>query len=630
MKRLLVSTHLLAWALVWIPAAQSAVRVWQKVEITLEAQRDYDNPYTEVEVWVDLEGPGFAKRCYGFWDGGSTFKVRVMATRPGRWSWTSGSSPADPGLDGQRGEMTAEAWTEGQKQANPLRRGMIVASANGHALEHADGTPFIVIGDTWWSAATFRFPWYDDDRERPIGPDAGIKDYVRLRQQQGFNLVGMIAAFPNWADDGKPWVIWLDRERNLGVRSAWVHQQEINQGLPRERWRAKDMHNEGGRAFFFPGKVPGYEDVYPDLDRINPEYFRHLDRKIDYLNEQGFVVFLEVARRDCTSAWGKYHEWPESYSRYVQYIWSRYQANICIYSPIHYDWVDMAMTERQFNEAANLVIERYGPPPFGTLVSCNSSLSSQANFGRFPDNEWLTLQQIGNWREHDHYWYLTEIFHTEPPRPALNGEPYYSGYKDKRNFTYQHGAEGGTERDDLYVRSAMYGSFLSGGLGGQIYGAEGIWGGDVEEGSDPAMWEAFQWSSAEMMRHLRTFALGIGERYQDLVPDANLVTPNRTHEVRAYTGWAYCARTPDKRLFLAYYEQGCPNGVVRGALPGETYETSWFDPRKCEWIPVGPTGALEADRWGRIEIPEKPTGSDWGLRLEARPATQDPSGHASR
>ena len=95
MKRLLVLIHLLLLAPAWIRPAQSATaHVWEKVEIPLEARNHYDNPYTDVEVWVDLKGPGFAKRCYGFWDGGSTFEVRVMATEPGRWSWTSGSSPA--------------------------------------------------------------------------------------------------------------------------------------------------------------------------------------------------------------------------------------------------------------------------------------------------------------------------------------------------------------------------------------------------------------------------------------------------------------------------------------------------------------------------------------------------------
>ena len=52
----------------------------------------------------------------------------------------------------------------------------------------------------------------------------------------------------------------------------------------------------------------------------------------------------------------------------------------------------------------------YGPPPFGTLVSCNSSVSSLVNFGGPEENHWLTFHQIGNGREHEDYWYLTEIY----------------------------------------------------------------------------------------------------------------------------------------------------------------------------------------------------------------------------
>jgi hypothetical protein len=592
-----------------------AVHTWQKVEVTLTAQKTYDNPYTAVEVWVDLQGPEFNKRCYGFWDGGGTFKVRVLATKPGTWRWVSHSNQEDSGLNGKQGTFQALAWTEAEESENPLRRGMVVPSANGHALSYADGSPCLLLGDTWWAAGTNRFRWYDDDTPRPLGPQAGFKDYLRYRKNQGFNCVLLIAAFPNWADDGKSWEIWLDKDQNLGLRSAWVNQADIRGGLAREKWRAKDMDNEGGRAFLFPGKVPGYENVIPDYDRINPDYFRYLDRKIDYLNRQGFVPLIEVIRRDATAAWGRYYGWPDSYARYIQYIWSRYQANVCIYSPIHYDWVGMAMTEKDLNTAANLVIDRYGPPPFGTLATCNSSLSSQVNFGQFPDNHWLTLQQTGNWREHVYYWYLTEIFHTEPARPALNGEPYYSGYQDRRDYTYAHGAQGGTALDDQYVRSSMYGSFLSGGFAGHVYGAEGIWGADIEKGSDPAMWEAFQWNSSNMMRHLAAFALSEGSRYQALVPDAELVSPHQTHELTTYTGWAYCARTDAKDFFLVYYEKDCPNGTVRGAQARQTYRADWFNPREGKWLPVGTTGTLTADRWGRLAVPRQPTPEDWGLKL---------------
>jgi len=321
-----------------------------------------------------------------------------------------------------------------------------------------------------------------------------------------------------------------------------------------------------------------------------------------------------------TSCWAKYYKWPHSYTRYIQYVWSRYQANHCLFSPVHYDWVDLTASAAQLNQAANLVIERYGHPPFGTLVSCNSSLSSLVNFGGPDQNNWLTFHQIGNRREHDYYWYLTEIFHAHPARPALNGEPYYSGMADKRYTPYAFGAPGGTETDDLYVRSGMYGSFLSGGFGGHIYGAEGIWGADIEEGSSPFMWEAFGWNSANQMRHLRTFALSQGRRYQDLVPDANLASPCKTSLVKGYVGWAYCARTPGKDFFLAYFEKGCPNkSIIRGAVAKAAYQADWFNPREGRWTKIG-SGTLKSDTWGRIELPDFPDDNDWGLKLVLRVA----------
>ena len=42
--------------------------------------------------------------------------------------------------------------------ANPPRRGYPRATANRHALERPDGTPFFAIGDTWWAASTRCFP----------------------------------------------------------------------------------------------------------------------------------------------------------------------------------------------------------------------------------------------------------------------------------------------------------------------------------------------------------------------------------------------------------------------------------------------------------------------------------------
>ncbi|MHC4757768.1 MAG: DUF5060 domain-containing protein, partial [Planctomycetota bacterium] len=239
--------------------------VWEKVEITLQAEETYSNPYTEVEVWVDLQGPDFEKRCYGFWDGDNIFRVRIMATKEGQWQWVSGSNQSDEGLNKKSGTFTAKTWTGEEKGTNPLRRGMVKASANGHAFEYDDGTIYFMLGDTWWPTGTFRYPWYNDDKERPIGPTAGFKDYVKYRKKQGYNCVAMIATLPNWANDDKP--AELETDDGTEIRGAW-QQAGTNS--------AKDMHDEdGNRAFLFPGKIPGFEEYFPDINRINPKYFQN-------------------------------------------------------------------------------------------------------------------------------------------------------------------------------------------------------------------------------------------------------------------------------------------------------------------------------------------------------------------
>ena len=597
---------------VWAEAtagAAAVAHIWEKQELTFTAGRTFTNAYTEATVWVDLTGPNFNKRVFGFWDGGQTFRVRLVATQPGTWTWRSGSVPADDGLAGKSGSFEAVAWSEVEKQANPLRRGFLRSTANKHALEQADGTPFFALGDTWWPLGANRFRWYDDDRERPLGPEAGFKDYVRYRKAQGFNWINMISAFPNWITDGQPWHVVMNDAARTTVRSAWL---EFGTNS------AKNMDNEGGRPFLFPGRVPGYENMFPDVDRINPAYFRYVDRKVDYLNEQGFVPFIEVSRRDASVCWKKYYAWPDSYARFIQYIWSRYQANNTVLSPVHLDTLSESVSPADYLTAIHLVLERFGSPPFGTLLSANSNPSTLENWG---EDSWVTLHQTGNMREHNNYWYLTEIFNSPHPQPALNGEPYYSGYADTRSVGYKYGAPGGTEKDDQFVRSAMYGCFLSGSLAGHVYGAEGIWGGDIEPQAPVRMCETFQWNSARQMQHLRTFAFSLGKRYQDLVPNADLVSPNKTPVLQSYEGWAYCARTPDKDIFMLYFEKGCPRSQVRGAKLQSPYRAQWFDPRTGDWQDVG-EGTLRSSPIGIISLPDFPSDADWGLRLmsaSARP-----------
>lgn len=296
-------------------AATPATQVWEMREITLTADRAYDNPYTEVTVWADLQGQGIKKCVHGFWDGGNVFKIRLVATAPGEWTWRTGSNQDDGGLNGKRGGFEAADWSETQKRANPNRRGFVRATANGHALQYADGTPFFLMADTWWSASTRVWSWGSAAGDARIS----FQDAVKTRKAQGYNGITMIASFPNWAEDGKP--ARIRDEKGVIIRG--------------HGWRTQDMVDEsGGRPFEMREDMP----LVADYDRLCPGYFQHLDHKMQYLSDQGFVPFFETVRRDHGPTWKAYTpDWERSFARYVGYLASRYGAYNMIFSVLHFD-----------------------------------------------------------------------------------------------------------------------------------------------------------------------------------------------------------------------------------------------------------------------------------------------------
>lgn len=599
---------------------KETIHVWETYEIVLYAEKEYENHYTQVCVWAHLEGPDFDRKCFGFWDGDHTYRIRVTATKPGLWTYTTGANVMDAGLTGMTGAFHAIPWTEEEKEAIQTRRGIVTATENGHAMQYADGTPFVMVGDTWWGMASYRYPWEESDQERPIGKDMSIKDMARQRIRQGFNTVGMIAAFPTWADDGADALIVLDDAYGTTIRNAWTVDGASTQGRRDKVAACKDMHNEGGQPFLYPGRIKGYEMIVPDYDRINPAYFKALDRKINWLNEQGITVFIETMRRDCSKTWKYYYEWPMVYTRYIQYIFSRYQANNCIFSPIHFDIKSNTIDSREFNDPINLMADLFGQPPFGTLMGTNASPSTRINYGGPDEQHWLTLHQIGNWREHENYWYLTDLFHTIPACPAINGEPYYSGYPESAMKVDERGEvvsevkmmSAESEEDHLNCRSGYYGSVLSGAYGGVLAGFEGGWGANIEEGSMYHIWDTMTFPVSCQVRYVRDFLLSEGRKYLDLIPNADLITPNKMGDPYGYRGWAFASATPNRDLILGYTEKDCKRVAIRALKPYEIYDLYWFNPCDGTWSePI----ELQVDSIGMLHVPEYPSDQDWAFKL---------------
>lgn len=602
------------------------VHTWEPVEITLEASGSYRNPYTDVEVWVQLDGPGFSRRVWGFWDGGTTFRVRVVATEAGRWQWRSGANVVDPGLVDIEGQFTAVAWGDDEKRANSNRRGFIRQSTNGHGLVYADGTPFFLVGDTWWAAGTWRYPFKGTVPAADYEPGSGIgfEEAVQFRKRQGFNSISLIAAFPNWHADGHPPTLRDTRPYSeyggTPIRHAW---EKNGTGT------AKDMHDEdGNRPFLFPGKSESYTDVCADYDRLEPAYFRNLDRKIRYLSDNGFVPFFETVRRDHGPTWKACYDWETSFPRYVNYLAARYGCWNLVFSGAHVDWIhqDFSLQPDDWSHILNVWYERYGPLPFGQPTTILTPCASDHDFGHGMSVPWLRMHGVGNAiRSHDMHQYVERIYRLKSPVPCINQEPYYPGWEGcAEHGSLERSTSRGSELENYYARAMMYGSVLSGALAGHVYGT-GAYGGDTTgepEGQYPHIWEALRYESGAQMGHLHAFMLSEVERYQELTPSNHLVDPNRSPAGRQdnLDGWAYAASTHDKSLIMGYFERYCRPARLVGIPAGGRYLFTWFDPRNGLWHKEI---EMHIDDSGMLALPSFPDGGgetnerDWAWKMVA-------------
>ena len=608
---------------------KNTIHVWEMKEIRLFAEKAYNNYYMDVTCWIELKGPDFSKRIYGFWDGGNDFIIRVVAIKPGKWEWKSNSNqPEDEGLNNKSGSFEAIGWTEEEKKENPNRHGFLRPTLNGHALQYEDGTPFFMLGDTWLAGSTWRLPFRNSETSgnyKP-GPGMGFEDAVMFRKKQGFNSVSMISCFPNWDSDIYP-STYAD-SNHIYLRNAWEkfgYDVKDTKGVEVSGYwgsfTAKNMRDEYGNLPFEMSK--NHKGV-SDFTRINPEYFQSLDDKMEYLSRQGFVALLETVRRDVGPSWKAYFDFNETYSRFVQYLISRYGAYNIIFSGIHLDWIpkDFSLTAEEFNEALTYHLEKYGPMPFGQPVTTLISSSTYTVFGHNKDCPWLTMHSIGNKpRDHRVADSLETIFKLNPPYPAINFEPYYTGWNHEINKPNGERPPVNSERDNYFSRAQMYGSVLSGGLSGHVHGTAAY---DITtigepEGSRPHVWDAFMYESASYMKHLNTFVLSEGEKFQDLLLAREDVIPNKASgsPTEGLDGWAYMMRTSGKDFALLYFENQSVLPTIKNFIPGEEYYFEWFDTISGKW---DKKDKIKADSDGTLIIPDFPDGGkvssrDWAAKI---------------
>jgi hypothetical protein len=255
-----------------IHAAEPAkVEANQVMEVSLVSAKPYANPFMEVEVDAVVTRPdGKQLRVPAFWAGGNDWKFRYASELTGIHSWkTECKDATNTGLHGISGKIEVVPSTSD----NPLlKHGFLRVSQDKRHFEHADGTPFLWLGDTWWKGLCKRMTW------------EGFQELTADRRAKGFNVVQIVCG-----------------------------------PYPDENTMKDSWDNEGGKPY-----------GTKDFSVVNLKYFEYSDSRIKHLVDNGIVPAIVGGwgRGDCdglamAGVEGMKRHWRNLLARYGAYptIW---------------------------------------------------------------------------------------------------------------------------------------------------------------------------------------------------------------------------------------------------------------------------------------------------------------------
>lgn len=401
-----------------LPAAAATQAVpftgqWEPVEITFTSDRDYANAYTDVDASVQFtsaSGASIARPA--FWDGGRTWRVRFAPTSQGQWTWKSTCTDAgDGGLHGRTGSLTAAPYAG----SNPLlKRGLLRMSAGHRNVVHADGTPFMLVGDTPWS-----LPW------RGTMDSVGV--YAEDRQKKGYNAALLMTVQPD--------------RKAVGPR---------------------DRTSVGAFDVAFEDLPAGH------LNQLNASYFQYMDKLMTILLDHGIVpvyqpVFQGYGWKGLDPLGSK--AVPAEYARYCRYLVARYGARPAI-------WLVSADSTglQPCVEAGGIAVEQSDAyqQPSGIHYSPADSPNAKRPTGHGNRShqaaEWLDFQWCQTGHDGKHNVSKVSLMHDNQPTKAVaNGEPTYEGIADpNRSAGWWQGNE-------------AWSNLTAGGTMGVVYGAAALW-----------------------------------------------------------------------------------------------------------------------------------------------------------
>ncbi len=502
------------------------------MEWSFTSTKVYDNPFAQLELDAIVRDPDGAElRVPAFWAGGQTWRLRYSPAKPGTHTWrTVCTDASNSGLHAQGGTLEAVAY----QGPNALyRHGPIRIAKDRRHFEHADGTPFFWLADTWWMGLVQRMRWPDD-----------FEWLAADRIRKGFNVVQIVAGlYPD---------------------------------MPEHDQRGA---NEAG----FP-----YDDGY---SRINPAYFDMADLRIRHLSESGISpcivgcwgYYLPIAGTEKMK-----RHW-----RYLVARWGAYPVTWCLagegsmpyYLSKNRD-ADVKNQKSGWTEVGRYVrtIDPYRHP-----VTIHPSSSARVTVDDPSVLDFDMLQTGHGDRESipNTVKVITASYKTSPVMPVVNGEVCYEGIQEASRQEIQRfmfwscvlsGAAGHT-----YGANGIW----------QVNTPERPFGASPHGRS----WGDTPWRTASQLPGSGQLGMAksLLEKYQwwRMEPHQDWIEPGWSAENYQQP---YAAGIPGELRVFYFPKTGRINHKIKSLEPGVNYRARWWNPVSGMATDIGPV-TVTAGEW---------------------------------
>ena len=388
------------------------------------------------------------------------------------------------------------------------QKGAIIRAPGMYHLQHADGTPFFWTACTAWNGAL-------------KSTEDEWKYYLEHRAKNNYNVIQFVAT----------------------------------------QWRGGDMNSEGQVAFEGSGAI-----------RINPEFFQHLDRKVDQINAAGLVA-APVLLWALPTVMGRHlspgYYLPEDEAILLaRYMVARYGGN-------HVVWIlggDGKYLETREQRWKNIGRGVFGDEHPGVVALHPSGKDWLGD--AYAGESWLDI--IGYQTGHNNAeptvaWItkgpVSQRWDKIAPKVLINMEPVYEEIRPE------------ITADD--VRNASYWSVLSTPTAGITYGANGIWPwlregeqiinhGSKGEGNTRVL-KALDLPGSVQIGYLASFFNKIS--WWTLKPAPELLIGQPGNETTR--NHISLSRSDDRRTIVVYTPVAQAFSIYN---PGDhPYEAEWFD-----------------------------------------------------